>query len=64
MRNMCISTETNTLDKESPCEKDAVVISYLPTPHLFEQCNIGAVLLHGMRLGYYCGNPLKLLEDC
>jgi len=43
---------------------DNCVISYLPLPHSFEQCMLGYALISGAKIGYYQGNPLKLVEDC
>lgn len=39
-------------------------ISYLPLPHSFEQCMMGMALQTGCKIGYYQGNPAKLVEDC
>ena len=39
------------------------MISYLPLAHSFEKCLFTASLLTGMRVGYYNGDPLKLLDD-
>lgn len=39
-------------------------ISYLPYPHSFEQCMMGMALQVGCKIGYYQGNPAKLVEDC
>jgi len=47
-----------------PSDGDQTVISYLPLPHSFEQCMMGYALLVGAKIGYYQGNPLKLIEDC
>ena len=39
------------------------IISYLPSPHLFDSMMFILVLLKGMRVGYYQGDPLKLVDD-
>ena len=44
-------------------EGDAI-ISYLPYPHAFEQALLTMSMLLGLKVGYYCGNPMKLFEDC
>ena len=41
-----------------------VMIDYLPAPHGFDQFLFTLVMLAGMSMGYYQGNPLKLVEDC
>ena len=40
------------------------IISYLPYPHSFEQVLLGYMFMIGGRIGYYCGDPLKITEDC
>ena len=42
---------------------DDVHLSYLPYGHTFEQCCFLLCLLSGMQIGYYSGDPLKLLDD-
>ena len=44
-------------------EGDAV-ISYLPYPHSFEQILLGCSLCCKLKIGFYQGDPLKLVEDC
>jgi long-chain acyl-CoA synthetase len=39
------------------------IISYLPSAHSFEKVLFTATLICGMRIGYYGGDPLKLLDD-
>ena len=53
-------TGLETLDVE---EGDAI-ISYLPYPHSFEQILFSVALLKKLKIGYYRGDPLKLVEDC
>ena len=43
---------------------DDTIISYLPSPHVFDQVMFGMVLASGGRIGYYQGDPLKLTLDC
>lgn len=38
-------------------------ISYLPAAHSFEQTLFGAVMVYGVRCGFYSGDPLKLVSD-
>ena len=40
------------------------VISYLPFTHSFEQGLFSFSLFKGMKIGFYQGNPAKLVEDC
>jgi long-chain acyl-CoA synthetase len=39
------------------------MISYLPLAHSFEKALFTAALLIGVSIGYYSGDPLKLLDD-
>lgn len=39
------------------------VLSYMPYPHVYEQMLLVTALYKGMRIGFYQGNPLKLLDD-
>lgn len=39
------------------------VISYLPLAHSFEQAIFTCCLMRGIQIGFYMGDPLKLLED-
>ena len=43
--------------------EEDTMISYLPLAHSFEKCLFTACLLSGMKVGYYNGDPLKLLDD-
>jgi long-chain acyl-CoA synthetase len=38
-------------------------ISYLPLAHSFEKCLFTAGLIVGLAIGYFSGDPLKLLDD-
>ena len=40
------------------------IISYLPFTHSFEQGLFGFSLFRGLKVGFYQGNPIKLVEDC
>lgn len=40
-----------------------IVISYLPLAHSFEKCLFVTCCASGMAIGYYSGDPLKLLDD-
>ena len=42
---------------------DDVHLSYLPLPHVFERAVQAAVVEGGGSIGYYQGEPLKILED-
>jgi long-chain acyl-CoA synthetase len=40
------------------------MISYLPLAHSFEKVLFTLCLVKGVRIGYYCGDVLKLTDDC
>ena len=44
-------------------EGDAV-LSYLPYAHVMEQSVFCSSLVAKIQIGYYCGDPLRLVEDC
>ena len=39
-------------------------ISYLPAPHVFENFIFVTILMTGARVGFFQGDPLKLVDDC
>ena len=39
-------------------------ISYLPSPHVFEQIMYAMIMINGGRVGYYHGDTLGLTDDC
>jgi long-chain acyl-CoA synthetase len=40
------------------------VLSYLPFAHCYEQGMFTISLVVGLKIGFFQGNPLKLIEDC
>lgn len=50
--------------KQLDLDDSLIFISYLPYPHLFEQVMMAVNFIYGGKVGYYQGNPLKLVEDC
>ena len=39
-------------------------ISYLPAPHVFENFIFVTILMTGAKVGFFQGDPLKLVDDC
>lgn len=39
------------------------MISYLPYTHSFEQALFTTEVMNGMKIGFYSGDPLRLVED-
>ena len=46
------------------CDHNDTLVSYLPSPHAFDQIMFGIAVMIGARVGYYHGDTLKLTEDC
>jgi long-chain acyl-CoA synthetase len=44
-------------------ENDGIIISYLPLAHIYERVNELMTLYRGCAIGYFTGDPLRLLED-
>ncbi|KAF8201614.1 hypothetical protein BJ912DRAFT_508956 [Pholiota molesta] len=60
-KNLAIATQSNLYGMELP--EDAVLMSYLPLAHIYERiCELCCIAVGG-RIGYYTGDPLRLLED-
>jgi long-chain acyl-CoA synthetase len=43
---------------------DDVAVSYLPLAHSFEQVLFCMCIIHGLKIGYFSGDVLKLVDDC
>ncbi|KAJ7261335.1 hypothetical protein B0H12DRAFT_1106331 [Mycena haematopus] len=53
---------TNLFGLELP--EDSSVFSYLPLAHIYGRINELASYAVGTRIGYFTGDPLRLIEDC
>ncbi|KAF7311555.1 Long chain acyl-CoA synthetase 7, peroxisomal [Mycena kentingensis (nom. inval.)] len=42
---------------------EGAVLSYLPLAHIFERCNEFCCIAIGSRIGFFSGDPLRLVED-
>ena len=49
---------------ECSATENDVVISYLPSPHAFDQITFAMIMINGGRVGYYHGDTLALTDDC
>ena len=45
-------------------EPNLALISYLPAAHIVGRIVEYTAFLLGLKIGYYSGDPLKLIEDC
>ena len=61
--NMMMPVETEARHIKDMTPEDSF-LSYLPLAHAMEQGLLIIALYNGMRVGFYQGNPVKLLEDC
>ena len=50
--------------RRTVCVAGDPIISYLPYTHSFEQGLFTYAVFQGLKIGFYQGNPLKLMEDC
>lgn len=60
--NMALAVKANMYGLDLP--DDAVMISYLPLAHIYGRCAELCMVACGGKIGYWTGDPLRLLEDC
>ncbi|KAG5638150.1 hypothetical protein H0H81_001535 [Sphagnurus paluster] len=59
--NFALSVHSNLYGLELP--EDAIIMSYLPLAHIYERvCELCVIAVSG-KIGYFTGDPLRLLED-
>ncbi|CDW76486.1 long-chain-fatty-acid--ligase 5 [Stylonychia lemnae] len=58
-----LSAATAASEGVKEFNQDAIFISYLPLAHSLEQALFSVALIQTCRIGYYSGDPLKLLDD-
>jgi len=63
-RNVVVNACAAMLDQRMVVNNGGTMISYLPYTHSFEQCLMSVSLVQSCRIGYWQGEPLKLVEDC
>ncbi|KAG6874279.1 hypothetical protein C0995_001504 [Termitomyces sp. Mi166 len=59
--NLALATQSNLYGIELP--DAACLISYLPLAHIYERICELCIIAIGGKIGYYTGDPLRLLED-
>jgi len=59
--NLALATQSNIYGLGVPDE--ACLISYLPLAHIYERVCELCIVAVGGRIGYFSGDPLRLLED-
>ncbi|KAF9001906.1 hypothetical protein BDQ17DRAFT_1357697 [Cyathus striatus] len=60
-KNLALSVQSNLYGLDLP--EEVVILSYLPLAHIYERiCELSTVAVGG-RIGYFTGDPLRLLED-
>lgn len=62
-KNLLSSASASLLVGGVNFDQNDIVISYLPLAHSFEKCLFTTCCITGMAIGYYSGDPLKLLDD-
>ena len=59
-----VSVANSALSSCFDVRYDDYYLSFLPLPHIFERMVVSALLSSGSAIGFYRGDPLKLIEDC
>ncbi|KAF9532324.1 hypothetical protein CPB83DRAFT_847650 [Crepidotus variabilis] len=60
-KNLALATQNNMYGLELP--EHATLLSYLPLAHIYERfCELATMAIGG-KIGYFTGDPLRLLED-
>ncbi|KAL1722571.1 hypothetical protein EV715DRAFT_270160 [Schizophyllum commune] len=60
-QSLALAVHSNTFGMELP--DDAATLSYLPLAHIYERLTELLSMALGMRIGYFSGDNLRLLED-
>lgn len=64
MLNQAYATQNRIAMTLDPCTENDSYISYLPAVHSYEQSCQCLSLLYGVKIGFFSGDPLKLMADC
>ncbi|TFK29789.1 long-chain-fatty-acid-CoA ligase [Coprinopsis marcescibilis] len=60
-KTLAVATQANIYGMDLP--DDGILLSYLPLAHIYERiCELTTIAL-GARIGFFTGDPLRLLED-
>ncbi|KAJ2916843.1 hypothetical protein MD484_g3554, partial [Candolleomyces efflorescens] len=60
-KNLALATQSNLYGMELP--DHGILMSYLPLAHIYERVAELCSIALGGRIGYFTGDPLRLLED-
>ncbi|KIK63618.1 hypothetical protein GYMLUDRAFT_40677 [Collybiopsis luxurians FD-317 M1] len=58
---LALSVQSNLYGLDLP--EDGATMSYLPLAHIYERVTELATIATGARIGYFSGDPLRLIED-
>jgi len=61
--NLAIAAQSNLYGFAVGPEERVTLLSYLPLAHIYERVNQMAVIALGGAIGFFTGDPLRLLED-
>jgi long-chain acyl-CoA synthetase len=61
--NLALAAHSNLYAYAIGPEDRAVLLSYLPLAHIYERINQLAMIALGASIGFFSGDPLRLLED-
>ena len=58
-----ILSNSRSMQNRLPTVPGETMISYLPYTHSFEQALFGFTVINALRIGFYTGDPLRLVDD-
>ncbi|KAI9465975.1 acetyl-CoA synthetase-like protein [Lactarius psammicola] len=61
--NLATAAQSNLYGYAIGPEDRAILLSYLPLAHIYERINQLAMIALGASIGFFSGDPLRLLED-
>lgn len=61
--NLATAAQSNLYGYAIGAEDRAILLSYLPLAHIYERINQLAMIALGASIGFFSGDPLRLLED-
>ncbi|KAH9004893.1 acetyl-CoA synthetase-like protein [Lactarius hatsudake] len=61
--NLATAAQSNLYGYAIGAEDRAILLSYLPLAHIYERINQLAMIALGASIGFFTGDPLRLLED-
>jgi long-chain acyl-CoA synthetase len=60
-KNLALAVHAGFYGRDLP--DGAILLSYMPLAHIYERMSELCTIVTGGRIGYYSGDPLRLMED-